>query len=252
MSAAPRSRPGLAAVLWSVAGLAAAAAGLGLWASLFHRPLPEALASLQGTERVAVTTSPWGVFQPRTGKPRIGLVLYPASRVDWRSYAPAALAMARQGILVVVVPMPFNIAALDPDRAKDVVKSFKGIRLWAIAGHAEGGAIAARFAARNPSLVRALVLWAARPAAGDNLSASRLAVLSVSASRDGIVTPLVVRGSAWLLPAATRWVTIEGGNHAQFGSYGAQWRDGAPLISREQQQEKAVRATVEMLKALPM
>ena len=230
--------------------IAAAAAGLVVWASLTRAPMPEALAALRGGERVSVTMKPWGIFAPRGARPKIGLVIYPASRVDWRSYAPLALAIAREGILVIVVPMPFNLAALDVDRARSIFPTFRWIRAWAIAGHGEGGAMAARFAARHPSEVRALVLWAARPGAGDNLSASRISVLSVSANRDGLVTPLVVRGSAWLLPAATRWVTILGGNHSQFGWYGDQWRDGTALISRPEQQAKTARATVEMLRSL--
>ncbi len=110
--------------------------------------------------------------------------------------------------------------------------------------------MAARFAARHPNVLRALVLWAARPAAGDNLGSARIPVLSISAGLDRIVPPLVIQGSAWLLPAATRWVTIVGGNHSQFGWYGDQRRDGKALISRAQQQDRVVRATVEMLRSI--
>lgn len=248
MSARPGSTRTV--ILASIAVIAAAAVGLVAWMSLSRGPMPEALAALRGGERVSVTLKPWGIFAPRGTKPRIGLVIYPASRVDWRSYAPLALDIAREGILVIVVPMPFNLAAFDVDRAHSIFPTFRWIKAWAIAGHGEGGAMAARFAARHPSEVRALVLWAARPGAGDNLSASRISVLSVSASRDGLVTPLVVRGSAWLLPSTTRWVTILGGNHAQFGSYGSQWRDGAALISRREQQAKTARVTVEMLRSM--
>ena len=110
--------------------------------------------------------------------------------------------------------------------------------------------MAARFAARHANVLRALVLWASRIGGGDNLGSSRTSVLSVSAALDGLVPPLVIKGSAWLLPASTRWVTIAGGNHSQFGWYGDQRRDGKALISRAQQQAKVVRATVDMLKSV--
>ena len=37
------------------------------------------------------------------------------------------------------------------------------------------------------------------------------------------------------LPADTEWITIEGGNHAQFGDYGVQDGDGEATISAEMQ-----------------
>ncbi len=110
--------------------------------------------------------------------------------------------------------------------------------------------MAARFASRYPGIVRALILWAARPGAGDNLGTTRTAVMSISGGRDGLVPPLVIKGSAWLLPASTRWVTIPGANHSQFGWYGDQARDGKALISRLQQQASVVRATLEMLRSI--
>jgi pimeloyl-ACP methyl ester carboxylesterase len=212
--------------------------------------MPEALAALRSTTDVQVITGKWGVFEPTAGKPRVGLVVYPASRVDWRAYAPLAVAISRKGFLVVVVPMPLNLPSLDAGRARSVIEGFTLIRSWAVAGHGEGGAMAARFAVRHPRLVRALILWGARPAAGDNLGAVRISAMSISAELDGLVTPLVVKESAWLLPATTRWVTILGGNHSQFGWYGNQGRDGKALISRAEQQARVVRATVEFLRAI--
>jgi len=250
VSAPARPRSALKIVLLSLGAACVVAGGLLLWASWSRSPMPEALSALRTTKDVKVTVQRWGVFEPIARKPKIGLVIYPASRVDWRAYAPVALAIARKGFLVVIVPMPFNLASLDPGRAKSVMEQFDRIKAWAIAGHGEGGAMAARFAAHNPSLVRALVLLGARPAAGDNLSAVRVTAMSISAERDGLVPPLVIKGSAWLLPATTLWVTIVGGNHSQFAWYGNQERDGKAVISREEQQAKVVRATVELLHSI--
>jgi len=211
--------------------------------------MPEALAALRGTRDVRVTIGQWGIFEPMAGKPRTGLVIYPASRVDWRAYAPVATAISRKGFLVVVVPMPLNLASLDSARAESVIREFRRIRAWAIAGHGEGGTMAARLAAHHPGLFRALILWGARPA-GDNLGGSRICALSISGDKDGIVPPFVIKGSAWLLPATTLWVTIMGGNHSQFAWYGNQRRDGKALISRWDQQARVVRATVDLLHSI--
>jgi len=41
--------------------------------------------------------------------------------VDPRAYAPAARALAEEGYLVVIVPMPLNLAVLAPGRAAEVM-----------------------------------------------------------------------------------------------------------------------------------
>ena len=50
-----------------------------------------------------------------------------------------------------------------------------------------------------------------------------------------------------LLPAATVWVPIEGGNHAQFGWYGPQSDADVATISREEQQAQIIAATLALL-----
>jgi pimeloyl-ACP methyl ester carboxylesterase len=212
--------------------------------------MPAALAALQSDAQVAVETEPWLVFRPMGDVPAVGLVLYPGARVDPRAYAPAAHALAQEGYLVVIVPMPLNLAVLAPDRAAQVIAAFPGTGRWAVGGHSLGGAMAARFAYQNPEAVQGLVLWAAYPAKTDDLSGHSLAVTSVYGTRDGLAAEDKILASRPLLPRATTWVAIGGGNHAQFGWYGAQPGDNAADISREQQQDEIVSATLGLLSRL--
>ena len=170
--------------------------------------------------------------------------------MDPRSYAPAAHALAQEGYLVVIVPMPLNLAVFAPDRAADVMAAFPEIGRWAVGGHSLGGAMAARFAYQNPEAVQGLALWAAYPASTDDLSGHPLAVTSIYGTNDGLATEDKIAASRPLLPGNTRWVAIEGGNHAQFGWYGPQSGDGAAVISREEQQREIVAATLELLSGL--
>lgn len=110
--------------------------------------------------------------------------------------------------------------------------------------------MAARFAYQNPSAVQGLVLWAAYPVTTDDLSRSGLSVVSISGTLDGLSTPGDIAASRPLLPADTIWVAIDGGNHAQFGWYGAQPGDNAASISRESQQAQIVAATAALLARL--
>jgi hypothetical protein len=94
------------------------------------------------------------------------------------------------------------------------------------------------------------VLWAAYPANSDDLSQLDLAILSVYATRDGLATPAKIEASRPLLPPDTRWVAIDGGNHAQFGWNGPQSGERPATISREAQQREAVTPTVALLQEL--
>ena len=203
---------------------------------------------MQPDTRVSVSSDPWLVFQPAGAAPSTGLIFYPGGRVDPRAYAPLAHAVAKQGYLVVIVPMPFDLAFFDANRASDVVAKYPSIKRWAIGGHSLGGVVAAMFAKNHPALVQAIAFWASYPNTPDDLSQSKIAALSIYGTNDGAVDQLVAARN--LMPASTQWVVIQGGNHAQFGYYGIQSSDGVATISREEQQKRIIDATVGFLKQL--
>ena len=225
-------------------------AGFVIWAGAAAAPMPEALASLQSDTQVEVDIDPWLVFRPVGENPAVGLVLYPGGRVDPRAYAPAARALAQQGYLVVIVPVPLNLAFFAPDRAAEVMAAFPEIERWAVGGHSLGGAMSARFAYENPELVGGLVLWAAYPASTDDLSGSPLDVTSIYGTLDGLANEEKIEASRSLLPPDTGWVAVEGGNHAQFGWYGPQSGDNPAVIGHVDQQDQVVAATLALLSEL--
>ncbi len=234
---------------WRALALLPAVVVLGfvLWAATGPGPMPEALAALESDGRVRVERSRWLVFRPAASDPDVGLILYPGGRVDPRAYAPAAREIAAAGYLVAIVPMPLDLAVLAPGRAAAVMEAYPEIDGWAVGGHSLGGAMAANYAAGNPDLVQGLVLWAAYPAGGDDLSDLALAVTSIYGTEDGLTTLEDVEASRPLLPADTEWVAIEGGNHAGFGWYGPQSGDNEATIGRAEQGERLVAATLQLL-----
>ncbi len=232
--------------------LIAAAAAFTIWAYTPLGPMPEALAAMQSGNGVDVQTSPWLSFTPAGAMPTTGFIIYPGGRVDYRSYAPAARAIAEQGYLTVIVPMPFNLAVFGSGKASDVMQAHPEITRWAIGGHSLGGAMGAKYAFDNPDALKGLGLWAAYPAGNNSLAGQdNLKVASISASNDGLATPAKIQASVPLLPPSTKWLEIQGGNHAGFGYYGPQNGDGEATITREDQQAQTVAATVQMLKDLP-
>jgi pimeloyl-ACP methyl ester carboxylesterase len=226
------------------------AAGFVVWGETPAQPMPEALAALQSDTQITVTSGQWLVFTPASSVPTTGLIIYPGGRVDYRAYAPAAHQIAAQGYLVVIVPMPLNLAIFGVNAAQDVQAAYPQIRHWAVGGHSLGGAMAAAFAKTHPDAVQGLALWAAYPASRDDLSLSGLRVVSIFGSQDGLATGEKMEASRPLLPADTTWVQISGGNHAQFGWYGDQAGDNPASISRTDQQAQMVAATLGMLASL--
>jgi len=230
--------------------LAAAVGGFVIWASAVSAPMPEALAALQLDDKVTVESGKWLIFRPTQQNPTTGLIFYPGGKVDYRAYAPAMHAIAAEGYLVVIVPMPLNLAVLAPNRAADVIAAFPSIEHWALGGHSLGGSMAAHFAYAHRGTVQGLVLWASYPAANESLATQGLNVVSISGSRDGLATPDKVAASRPLLPPDTRWVIIAGGDHAQMGWYGPQAGDNPATISRADQQQQVVAATLDLLRSL--
>lgn len=238
-----------------LAALVIGAAGFWLWATLSAAgPDATALAALESTDAVTVRTEPWLTFAPAAqGEARpCGLIFYPGGLVDERAYAPTLQPVAAAGYTVVAPSMPLGLAVLAPDRARAVIAAHPEITRWAVGGHSLGGAMAARYAQGNPGEpVAGLTLWAAFPAEGNSLAErSDLHAVSIYGTLDGLATADEIAASAALLPAATVFVPIEGGNHAQFGSYGPQDRDNAATIPAAQQQAQAAAATVAALDAI--
>jgi dienelactone hydrolase len=235
-----------------VLGLLAAATTLGflIWGS---NPLPamsEAEAAMISDAQVTVEENEWLGFSTTADQPAIGLIFYPGAHVDYRAYAPPAHQIAAQGYLMVIVQMPLNLAVLDIDAAADVIAMYPEIQHWVIGGHSLGGAMAANFANNHPETVEGLALWASYPGNRDDLSVSGLRVASISATLDGLATMEKIAISRPQLPQDTRWVVIQGGNHAQFGWYGDQPGDNPAAITREEQQEQVIQASVELLESI--
>ncbi len=226
-------------------------AGFVVWGSTPSGPMDEALAALESDDQVQVKTGSLLVFTPAGKTPQAGLIFYPGGRVDYRSYAPLARAIAGRGYLVAIPKMPLSLAVFGADSADGVLAAYSDIGTWAIGGHSLGGAMAARYLINHPDYpVRGLLLLASYPASSDDLSGYPLQVTSVYGTNDGVASLEAVKSAAARLPADTRWVAIDGGNHAGFGWYGPQNGDGAAAISRDLQQSQVVEAAVDLLKRI--
>jgi hypothetical protein len=72
----------------------------------------------------------------------------------------------------------------------------------------------------------------------NDVSSEDIPVLQILASKDGLIDAEVLRSSAGLLPQSTQKITLEGANHASFGTYGEQPGDGIATLSRAEVREE--------------
>ena len=165
--------------------------------------------------------------------PTAGLIFYPGGKVEYTAYAPLLHACAENGILCALVRMPGNLAVLDANAADGLRQEYPEVTTWYMAGHSLGGAMASNYAAAHSEDFDGLILLAAYST--KDLTGTTLRVLSVYGSEDGVMNRESYEKNWSNLPADTVEVVLDGGCHAQFGSYGAQDGDGVPTISGEEQ-----------------
>lgn len=171
------------------------------------------------------------VFKPENATK--GFVFYPGGKVEYTAYQPLMAACAQQGILCILVEMPFNLAVLDINAADGIQEQHPEIEKWYIGGHSLGGSIAASHLANHIDDYDGLILLGSYSTA--DLSKTGLDVLSVYGSEDKVMNRVKYDENKSNLPSDLIEVVIEGGCHAYFGMYGAQEGDGKPTISNEEQ-----------------
>lgn len=189
------------------------------------------------------------VVEPE-GEVVANLVYYQGGLVETASYLPFAMSLAEEGVRVFIPKMPLNLAILNQDAFDDFKELFDDDLPVLLAGHSLGGASATLFLSGHDVTIDGFILLGSYPASSADLSNETFSVLSITASNDDGLDMENYNARKALLPSDTVYAEIVGGNHAQFGHYGAQRGDGEATISREEQQAKTVLLIIEMIDAL--
>ncbi|MFO8035992.1 MAG: alpha/beta hydrolase [Anaerolineales bacterium] len=222
-------------------------AGLFIWSETGTYPArATAITTLESTDRVTVTQDKWIAFTP-VQETSTGLIFYPGGLVESTAYAPILHQIAEQGVLVIITPMPFNLAIFNTGAANEVIESYPEISTWILAGHSLGGASAAIFVENNPSKLDALALWDSYPPDSANLSDTSITVISIYGTTDNSPNTDNFNDKRDLLPADTLFVPIEGANHAQFGDYGPQKGDVVASLSLSEQHQRVAEIMLDFI-----
>jgi pimeloyl-ACP methyl ester carboxylesterase len=207
-----------------------------------------ATAAAGALARTSTTKQGWIVFQP-TEATDTALVFYPGALVEPAAYAPLMKQVADRGVMTVIVPMPLDLAIFGIGSAGDVMAAYPRIKHWIIGGHSLGGSMAAEFVKAHPTAQQGVVFLASYSADSTDLSGLPIRVVSIYGTNDGLAAAKVP-SSMTRLPADAVRIVIDGGNHAQFGDYGAQRGDGTATISRQEQQSRTAVAIRDLADSL--
>jgi len=208
----------------------------------YYRADDAARRAMEPDAAVLITKTDYGFFFDGPSKENT-LIFYPGGKGEETAYAPLLHGLAREGVDVCLVKMPLRIAFLSPDKAAAVMR-VQSSPHWYIGGHSLGGAVASVFAASHPDAFDGVFFLASYPM--KDLGESLPAIL-VNGSEDEVLDRERYSASLELLSGDVKEYVIQGANHAQFGSYGAQRGDGKASITMEEQVQQTVRIVTEAI-----
>lgn len=209
--------------------------------------------TLTATPTIAVQRNADSFTFLPTKQPRsTGLLFLPGGMVDPIAYAPLLKRVAESGHPTRLITLPWRCGCTDDqiasvfDAVQRVIREDAG-RRWILAGHSRGAMLAARYVHERASLPAGLVLIGTTHPRDFSLAALSIPVTKIYGTHDGIADIASSRKNAALLPTATSWIEIEGGNHVQFGFYRHQLGDDSATITRAAQQDAMLKAILDVL-----
>lgn len=195
-----------------------------------HKPKEDALKALNGNDVVHVSKVTNGYYFDGPGK-ETALIFYPGAKVKCESYAPIMLGLATNGVDCFLTDMPFSFALFGENKCESFLNSYY-YQNWILSGHSMGGLVSANYTSKHPEKIKGLVLLASYPS---KPIANSVNLLSIYGTEDGCLEKDTYEKDKANWPSYFTEFIIDGANHAQFGDYGAQLKDGNASISKEEQ-----------------
>ncbi|EYE87432.1 hypothetical protein Q428_13390 [Fervidicella metallireducens AeB] len=218
-----------------------------VWANQSYKPNFNVEDFIKSNDRVTIQIDKNIVINPKDKKVEKGFIFYPGGKVDPKAYIPIASKISEEGYRVVITPMPLNLAIFNKNKADNVIKENRDIKVWAIGGHSLGGVMAADYAFNHTDNIKGLILLASYPQDKNNFTGKNIKTLSLWGSEDKVAKLDKVKSAKNILPSDAVFYEIKGGNHGQFGSYGKQKGDGEAKITEEEQQKISAEYIVKLL-----
>lgn len=169
------------------------------------------------------------------------LVFYQGAKVDAEAYLPLMKRLAENGVDCFLLKTPFDMPIFDSNAADNIIGKYD-YNTFLLGGHSMGGLVASGYAAQHSDAVDGVVLLAAYPT--EKISDS-VGLLSVYGTDDKVLDRGAYESAKRYFPDGYTEKIIDGGNHAQFGNYGAQSGDGEAKITAQEQQTQTAFAIIQ-------
>lgn len=186
------------------------------------------------------------LFEPKQKFDKV-FIFFPGAMVDPKAYVPLCRKISENGIKVYLIKMPWRLAIKGYEIPKQLHLFADKTKTYILSGHSQGGKMAAQFVKENSDLIDKLILIGTTHPRDISLAESKIPILKIYGSNDGVADERTIFKNKAKLPASTEFIKIEGANHGQFGYYGFQLGDDAATISREKQQSETLTCIVDFL-----
>jgi pimeloyl-ACP methyl ester carboxylesterase len=180
------------------------------------------------------------VYVFKADNPIANIIFYPGGFVDPRAYSLLLNGLKNEGFNVYLIDMPLNLAILNVNAAKNVIEKYESNLKWYIGGHSLGGASASLFVENYPDLIDGIYFLGAYSVDSVDLLSLGIKTTYIYGSNDLVLNIENIESQINLLPSLDDVHVIDGGNHAFFGNYGDQKKDGVATITRESQQQLTI------------
>ena len=187
------------------------------------------LSLINQTENVSLIKTDNGLLLDGPGNDT-ALIFYPGAKIEYKAYIPLFLNISQNNIDCFIVEMPLNFAFLGTDKADEIITNYNYTN-WYMSGHSLGGVAASSYTNKHSDKIKGLIFLASYPTE----KLENTSVLSIYGSNDKVLNRENYEKSNEYISSDYTEYVINGGNHAQFASYGNQSGDGIATITSEYQ-----------------
>ena len=210
-----------------------------VYINIYYHADPCVEASLITHDGVTVSKTDYGWYfdGASTGN---ALIFYCGAKVEETAYSPLFYELAKEGIDVFLLKIPFRLAFFGINKADSIISRYNYDN-WYVGGHSLGGAMAASYASSHSNELAGVILLAAySPTKLDD----GLNTILIYGTNDTVLNHSRYSSCLANTPDTRTEHIISGGNHSGFAFYGNQSGDGTATISADEQISETVRVIV--------
>lgn len=160
------------------------------------------------------------------------IIMYGGANVEEKAYSPICRSLADSNYDVFLLKTFEEFALLDINKADVVLEHFNYENV-SLMGHSLGGVVATHYLVQTSYKIDNLIYLASF--SDKDIKDKDINVISIQGTLDNVTSADSLEKSKQYMPSSFNELWIEGGNHAQFGSYGKQKGDNDATITLEEQ-----------------